>query len=124
LTLKEIILNHKRMVYCVKALLQGRLEKKHLPNPREACPLDGWIQQLKQDRTFGEDLSLLEQKHQEFHYLYETIFGRTGASSNIEGKEELQQLYTQLESRWKELIVFRDVVNRLMAAMQKKQSSS
>ena len=33
LTLKEIILNHKRMVYCVKALLQGRLEKKHYRIP-------------------------------------------------------------------------------------------
>jgi len=124
LTLKEIILNHKRMVYCVKALLQGRLEKKHLPNPRETCPLNDWIQKLKQDSTFGNELSSLEKKHQEFHHLYETIFAKTDASSKIEGKEEVQRLYTQLESRWKELIVFRDVVNRLMVSMQKKKESS
>ena len=124
LTLKEIILNHKRMVYCVKALLQGRLEKKHVPNPQELCPLDSWIHKLKQDRNFGEDLLLLEKKHQEFHNLYETIFERIDASGKIEDKEGVQQLYTQLESRWKELIVFRDVVNRLMVAIQKKEESS
>ncbi len=119
-TLKEIILNHKRMVYCTKAFIQGRLEKKHLPNPRETCPLDGWIHKLKQDRGFGEDLSSLEKKHQEFHQLYTTLFSRADGYGKEEAKGELQQLYTQLESRWKELIVFRDVVNKLMLAMQKK----
>ncbi len=47
-TLKEIILNHKRIVYCSKAFIQNRLDKKHLPNPKEVCPLDTWIQKLKQ----------------------------------------------------------------------------
>ncbi|MCX7787702.1 MAG: methyl-accepting chemotaxis protein, partial [Spirochaetes bacterium] len=104
-TLKEIILNHKRMVYCTKAFLQGRLEKKHFPHPRETCPLDGWIHTLKQDHSFGEDLSLLEKKHQEFHHLYETLFSRADATRKEENKGEWQQLYAQLESRWKELIV-------------------
>lgn len=127
-TLKEIILNHKRIVYCSKAFIQNRLDKKHLPNPKEVCPLDTWIQKLKQDSSFGEDLSSLEKKHQEFHQLYESLFNRADTlaradeSTKVELKEEVQQLYTQLESRWKELIVFRDVVNKLMIAMQKRSA--
>ena len=124
LTLKEIILNHKRMVYCGKAFIQGRLEKKHLPDPREECQLDRWIHALKQDPAFGEDLALLETKHKEFHRLYETFFDRADSSRTTEGKEELMQLSTQLESRWKELIVFRDVVNRMMVGVQKKIGAS
>ncbi|MCX7788980.1 MAG: hypothetical protein N2442_14920, partial [Spirochaetes bacterium] len=61
----------------------------------------------------------LEKKHQEFHHLYETLFSRADATRKEENKGEWQQLYAQLESRWKELIVFRDVVNKLMVALQK-----
>ena len=111
--LKEIILGHKRIVVSAKALLEGRIEKKNLPDPDYSCPLTEWIQMSKKDDRFGENLVRLEKVHTEFHALYAEYIKTEGKGSNAE------ELYGKVESRWKELITFREIVNRIMAALQK-----
>ncbi|GAB4365984.1 MAG: hypothetical protein Kow009_02790 [Spirochaetales bacterium] len=118
--LKEIILHHKRMVYGARWFVQGRLEWSHLPDPRGKCPLDEWIHALKKDFPDDQDLTRLEVKHREFHQIYENLIHQAGRLAKEDREGLSRSIYPQLESRWKELIVFRDVLDRGMMRLQKK----
>ncbi|MFQ3620929.1 MAG: methyl-accepting chemotaxis protein [Spirochaetales bacterium] len=116
--LKEIILNHKRIVFSSKAFLQGRMELQHLPEPTQPCPLGNWINQLRNDTSLHQELNRLETKHSELHSTYYAFY-----QDALKG-EKKQELVHTLEKRWKELILFREVIQKAMLALQEKHQQN
>lgn len=113
-TLRRIILDHKRRLVGAKMLLQGKVDVAHIPGPLAGgeCLLGevisrhkgGW----KEER--GRALAALEGDHNELHRRYNQFLEAINAGESGKAKEHIDAM----DTIWKKLITYRDIVSEMM----------
>ncbi|MFP4329149.1 MAG: methyl-accepting chemotaxis protein [Spirochaetaceae bacterium] len=113
-TLRRIILDHKRRLVGARMLLEGKVDRAHIPGRLDGaeCLLGSVIAGQKGSR--GEEriasLTALERDHDELHNLYNQFLDALEAGRN----DDARLLVDAIDETWKKLISYRDILSEMM----------
>jgi methyl-accepting chemotaxis protein len=118
--LRQIILDHKKRVTGAKFLLEGKVAVEHIPAATEgsSCPLGAVISELRGKGAAGQEkiLQELERDHNAFHASYNLFIDQVSRQKKDAAELELEKL----ESLWKGLIKYREIVNESVTSLRGK----
>lgn len=113
---KKIILDHKKRIIGGRALLDGKVDLEHVPDPTgvSACLLTRWIDRSESGNFDLKTVSGLRKIHETFHQRYNEMIAAYRAS-NI---EHAHSLLEEAERNWRGLIDYREFLANVIKAFK------
>jgi hypothetical protein len=114
--MKAIILDHKKRVIGARALLDGRVDLEHIPQPDPAtsCLLSGWLDRAERGNLDPETISALREDHESFHQRYNELIAayRSGDTERARG------LLEEAETYWRKLVGYRETFSGILQELK------